>query len=204
MSKRSFVERLRIIISRGIVACIFALLLVNESKWDLVCPWISMTFFSIGVFLAGIGALGRLWCSVYIAGFKTQKLITMGPYSMMRNPLYFFSLLGAIGLGLASETITIPVLIVFSFAVYYPFVIKSEEKKLRALHGVTFDAYCAKVPRFWPKQILLNEPEEYTVNPKIYRGHIASALWFIWILGVLELIESLHSVGVLPVLFHLP
>jgi len=204
MSKRSFVERLRIVISRILIAGVFVLLLISESHWDDVAPVFSLFLFAAGVGLAGIGALGRLWCSVYIAGFKTQKLITMGPYSMMRNPLYFFSLLGALGLGLASETLTIPFLLLISFAIYYPFVIKSEERKLRDLHGADFDAYCAKVPRFWPTRGVIEEPETYVVNPKIYRGHIASALWFIWILGILEMISTFHELGIFPVLFHLP
>ncbi|GIS42766.1 MAG: hypothetical protein Ct9H90mP15_08060 [Candidatus Neomarinimicrobiota bacterium] len=31
--------------------------------------------------------------SLYVEGFKTKKLITEGPYSMVRNPLYFFTVL---------------------------------------------------------------------------------------------------------------
>ena len=203
MSKKSFVERLRILISRGIAAGIFLLLLASESRWDEVKPMVSTILFTFGIIMVAVGSMGRLWCSVYIAGYKTQKLITGGPYSVMRNPLYFFSLIGAVGAGLASETLTIPALIFVAFAVYYPFVIKSEEAKLREKHGAPFDAYCAAVPRFLPNWKLLQEPEEYLVNPKVYRGHIASALWFVWIVGILEIVEELHELHVLKHWFSL-
>ena len=203
MSKRSFVERLRILISRVIAGAIFGLLLVSESAWDLHDERVAVTLFTVGVIMVALGSMGRLWCAVYIAGFKTEKLITEGPYSAMRNPLYFFSLIGALGVGFASETLTVPLLIAAVFAVYYPFVIKSEEAKLRQKHTTAFDAYCAKVPRFFPDWKLLSEPTTYSVNPKVFRGHIASALWFVWIVGILEIIESLHELHVIPVLFRL-
>ena len=36
---------------------------------------------------------------LYVGGRKNAELVTTGPYSMMRNPLYFFSLLGVAGVG---------------------------------------------------------------------------------------------------------
>jgi hypothetical protein len=41
------------------------------------------------------------------------------------------------------------------------------------------------------------------VNPRIYRKHIFSALWFILIVGWLEFFEELHQIGWVPVFFHL-
>jgi protein-S-isoprenylcysteine O-methyltransferase Ste14 len=44
--------------------------------------------------LAAMIASHRLWCSLYISGYKNSQLITSGPYSLCRNPLYFFSFVG--------------------------------------------------------------------------------------------------------------
>ncbi|MCE5340608.1 MAG: isoprenylcysteine carboxylmethyltransferase family protein [Planctomycetaceae bacterium] len=156
-----------------------------------------------GSVLVGIAVAGRLWCALYISGYKSNTLITTGPYSMCRNPLYFFSFLGAIGVGLATETISIPVFIVLGFATLYPLVILSEEKKLAYIHKDAFSSYCKKTPLFFPLLKLLNEPKEYVVRPIIFRKAAFEALWFVWLLGLVELVESLHEVGILPVLCNL-
>jgi len=157
--------------------------------------------FLAGIFLIGVGTLGRLWCSVYVAGNKTSDLIIVGPYSVCRHPLYFFSLVAALGVGFASETITLPVVIVVFYALYYPRVIRDEDAKLLSIYGERFEIYRNRVPAFVPKVSLLVEPEQHTTNVRIFRNHLLSALWFVWFVGVLELAEMLHEVHWLPTLF---
>jgi hypothetical protein len=166
-----------------------------------IAPFISALLLLIGAILVGIASLGRLWCSLYIAGYKTDKLVTEGPYSICRNPLYFFSLLGAVGVGFASETLLIPFIIVIAFSLYYPSVIKSEEAELREIHKEEFEAYLNRVPAFFPRLSLLKEPDKYIVNPIVFKRHMFDALWFVWLVGILELIENLHDLELLPKLF---
>ena len=47
------------------------------------------------------------WSSLYIAGRKGRELVTVGPYSTCRNPLYFFSIVGAAGMGAQSGSLTL-------------------------------------------------------------------------------------------------
>ena len=54
---------------------------------------ITLTLFAIGIALVGISSLGRMWCSLYIAGDKDESLMTQSPYSACRNPLYFFGMM---------------------------------------------------------------------------------------------------------------
>ena len=88
-----------------------------------------------------------------------------------------------------------------AFVGYYPLVIKSEEAELIKLHKREFESYLKKVPTFFPKISLLNEPEEYTVKPIVFKRHMFHALWFVWFLGIIEIIEELHELNVLPTLF---
>lgn len=156
----------------------------------------------IGCILVGIASLGRLWCSLYIAGYKTDSLVVEGPYSLCRNPLYLFSLIGAVGVGFASETITLPVVLFLIFTIYYPFVIRSEEAEPIRLPGDKLRTYYDKVPRFIPDFSKFKEVEEYIVKPAVFRKHIFDALWFIWLLGIMEVLESLNELHVLPTIFN--
>lgn len=194
-------QRIRLDVTRIFIGVILVMLCISGSRWETSKPMVSAILFLGGCFLVGVASVGRLWCSLYIAGYKTKLLVTQGPYSICRHPLYFFSMLGGAGVGLASETVTVPLLILSAFILYYPFAIRFEENKLRAVFGESHEQYCKTVPRFWPKASLLFEPDEYSVTPRLFRKHILSALWFVWIVGILEIIEELHELNILPTQF---
>ncbi|MBL7214076.1 MAG: isoprenylcysteine carboxylmethyltransferase family protein [Phycisphaerae bacterium] len=196
-------QHVRLYITRGFVGLLIVLLLISGSKWETESPMVSAVLFLAGCVLVGVASLGRLWCSLYVAGYKTKHLVTVGPYSVCRNPLYFFSMVGGLGVGLVTETFTIPAMILVAFALYYPFVIRFEENKLKTLYGEEFKTYFQTVPRFWPKWSLLSEPNEYVVTPKTFRKHIFSALWFIWMIGILELIEMFRELNLLSTSFSI-
>ncbi len=195
----SGIEKYRIPMTRIFAIVFSASLLFSESKWDETKPLIGALLFITGCFLVGIASLGRLWCTLYISGYKTKKLVTEGPYSICRNPLYFFSFLGVIGIGCVTETVTMPIAVAVLFGLYYPFVIKSEERDLQRRHGEAFASYLRSTPAFFPKYSLLREPQQYLVEPRIFRIHIVDALWFVWLVGILELLETLHELSILPV-----
>ena len=153
--------------------------------------------------LIGVATIGRLWCLLYISGYKTNTLICLGPYSACRNPLYFFSCIGGAGVGLASETLMLPGIILIGFALYYPLVIRAEERKLHNFHGKDFEDYMKVTPRFFPVFRAFKEPQEYTVRPKAFRKGLFDALWFVWLVGILELIEAFHEYDTLPILLKL-
>ncbi len=199
----SLTEKYRMVISRVAAAIVLFLLFTTKSHWEAQNEAVTFLLFMLGMVLVGIASLGRMWCSLYIAGYKDDQLVTEGPYSLCRNPLYFFSLIGAVGIGVATETLTFPILFTVLFALYYPFVILSEERRLKQLFGTSFDDYAIRVPRFFPKLSTFSEPENYNVKPVVYRNHIFSALWFVWLIGVLEVIEGLREIGVISSLWSL-
>ena len=140
---------MRILFTRFYVALLAGLILFSTSHWQ-PGPFGAAGLLLAALVLTSLAAVGRLWCSLYIAGYKKSCLVTAGPYAMCRNPLYFFSMLGALGVALMTHTFTIPVLVLISFAVYYPNVIRAEEADLTRIHGAPFEAYRRQTPAFSP------------------------------------------------------
>jgi len=192
---------MRILFTRLYVALLAGLILFSDSHWQ-PGPFSSAGLLLAALILTSLAAVGRLWCSLYIAGYKKSCLVMEGPYAMCRNPLYFFSMLGAAGVALCTHTITIPVLVLISFAVYYPNVIRAEEADLTRIHGAPFQAYRDAVPAFFPRWSLLQEPDTYQVKPRVFRNHMGSAVWFILAIGLIAFLHAARTAG-LPTLITL-
>jgi protein-S-isoprenylcysteine O-methyltransferase Ste14 len=192
------VERCRIPLAQVFASLLIALVLFTRSRWSEIAPVVASAFFAAGVVLAAVAALGRAWCSMYIAGYKGRVLVTEGPYSVCRNPLYLFSMLGGIGLGLTAKSLTFPLVFLGGFGLYYSLVIRREEQGLRQAFGREYDDYARVTPRFLPRLSSLREPRDYVVHPRIFREHLLSAAWFVWLIALVVLVEALHGVLALP------
>ncbi len=169
----------------------------QESLWDI-------SFEISGLFLLTICSMGRLWALMYISGNKRLELITDGPYSIVRNPLYFFNLIGALGIGLVSENLLILVLMVVFYVAYYPFTVLAEEKKLEDTFGDAYLEYKRRTPRFLLKLSLYKEPEFYLVKTRGFVRNFWHGMWFIWIYMLLYVIEEGQSLGYIHVLWKIP
>lgn len=156
--------RMRITLSRSLAILLFVTLALSMNAWSKALPFIEHSLSLIGWVLIAIAVMGRLWCAAHINGRKTAELVVVGPYSVCRNPLYFFSFLGGLGVMLVTETLLLPLVFCVLFAAYYSFVIDREEKTLLEFHGGAFRDYCARVPRFWPQFSLFAEPDNYRVS----------------------------------------
>ena len=120
----SIFEKYRMVLSRIAAALVLFFLFTTQSYWETRNEALTVALFFMGMILVAIASLGRMWCSLYIAGYKDDRLVTDGPYSICRNPLYFFSMIGVLGIGCATETVTFPLVFIILFALYYPFVVK--------------------------------------------------------------------------------
>ncbi len=193
---------MRILLTRFYLFFLASLVLLSRSHWHPGVWATSLILFG-ALMLVSAGVAGRMWCSLYIAGHKNALLVQEGPYSMSRNPLYFFSLLGAMGIALTTQTFTLPVLVLIAFAVYYPAIILKEEAELRKRHGAAMELYLNSVPSFFPRRALFHQPETYEVKPRVFLNHLGSAVWFILALGVIQLLKAAHFAGHLPALITL-
>lgn len=199
--RKTFFERLRISFTWFYILCIGVLAVFGQSSYQMTI--VGRILFFVGGSLAAVGAFGRLWCSLYISGYKNNTLICEGPYSLCRNPLYFFSFIGVLGVGLSMGNLTVPALVVVGFSLYYPLVVTGEEARLALIHGERFQSYRQNTPAFIPRCSAFREPAEYVVQPKIFRKDIGDAIWFLWAVCLFQLIAALRSLDVIPTLFKL-
>jgi protein-S-isoprenylcysteine O-methyltransferase Ste14 len=185
----------RITVSRVFGFAFVAALLTTGSVWQGAL--VGRAMFLVGIVLAAVGMVGRIWCLTYSSGYKSSELVTQGPYSVCRNPLYFFSFVGLVGIGLATETISLTLFLVAFFALVYPAVITGEEEFLRGKFGATYVAYCRLTPRFFPRRSLFVEPESYTVQPRTLRRSLGGVIWFIGLPVAIQVLVLLRTAGVL-------
>lgn len=102
---------------------------------------------------------------------STDRLVTTGIYSLVRNPVYLGDLLLFTGYGLF-----LPLPLAIAFIAFH--VVRSlrlvalEEVQLAARYGATYADYAARVPRLWPR---FAAPSPAEVDWR--EGCAASAIW---------------------------
>jgi protein-S-isoprenylcysteine O-methyltransferase Ste14 len=197
------IARWRVVVSRvfGVLVLLLMLFTTHSFSQDSLIDMLSEM---LGLFLLTICSIGRLWSLLYISGYKKRELITEGPYSIVRHPLYVFSLIGAIGIGLASENILVLAVLVIFYLLYYPLTILAEEKKLTEKFGQAYLDYIKRTPRFLLKPSLYRKGAQYQINADIFVKSLASGMWFVWIFIVLQFIETLQQNGFIPVFLRVP
>ncbi|MFC6489336.1 methyltransferase family protein [Nitratireductor sp. GCM10026969] len=188
-------KRIRFLWAGG--ALVAAAMVLSDSAWS------EATGAHEAVEVAGIGLvficiLGRLWSTLYIGSRKNQELATRGPYSMTRNPLYFFSTIGAAGVGLMFGSLFMGVLL--AFITYRVFLLTAarEEAFLRGRFGRAYADYADRTPLFWPIPRLYEDDAEVGFSPSALKRTLLDGLYFLAIFPVLELVEQLHFTGYLP------
>jgi len=197
-------QRLRRLTLAALLALVVGVLLFGQSMFPpetVPHEAIEMS----GIVLIVIGIAGRLWSTLYIGGKKSSVVVVDGPYSIMRNPLYFFSSVAAAGVGAQIGSITAAVGFGLACAAAFHVVILREEKYLSENLGADYAAYLARVPRFWPKLSLYHEGVTTRgFRPKLLLTTLLDGLVFLVAMPLFEIIDAAQLSGSLPVLFRMP
>lgn len=200
----NFFERNRRLISAAFAAICLTVVLFSHHSWEQGSA-VDNAFDIGGVVLIVMGVLGRLWSTMYIGGKKNAVLVQDGPYSMCRNPLYFFSFVAGIGVCVELENVLLLLVFAVTFSFYYPFVIKSEEKRLEGIFGTKeFNAFRASTPAFFPNIAHLKLGAFPDYSPKLLWKNFMDGSIFLLFIPIAYFIERLHESGVLPVLLRIP
>lgn len=110
-----------------------------------------------GFALLFAGEAIRLWSVGFIGSLSRSKhgtvkeLVAVGPYGMVRNPIYVGNGLQWVGIGfLGGVRWYVPVIGAF-FIVIYGLIVRWEEALLEEKFGAGYREYAAEVPRWFPR-----------------------------------------------------
>ena len=188
---------LRLASSRVLLIGSVAFACVSKSAWEPHSV-ASDSIKAVGLAMILFGAFGRVWCAGHIAGRKNKDLVALGPYSMMRNPLYFFSMFAFTGSGLCFGSLTLGGLFFAVFMLTHWPTILAEEKFLRGAFGESYERYCARVPRFLPNPSLLERATEVTIGISAFNRALFEASLMPLAFLAAQGIERLHAMELLP------
>lgn len=148
--------------------------------------------------------LGRIWCSVFIAGRKDAAIVTHGPYALCRHPLYTLSFIGGLGLALATGSLTLVAVTAIVLAVLFGSAARREERWLGERHPAEYARYAAATPRWWPALSRWSMPAEALVYPPILWKAFVDAGSFFLLYALVLAAGALRASGMLPQLAVLP
>ena len=138
-----------------------------------------------GLFLCVAGQALRAWVLGQVpdgTSGQNEKLIaarlnTEGPYALTRNPLYLGNLGITLGLCLIAHDVWLLCIAMLLFAVQYRAIIVAEERFLRERFGAGYDAWCARVPRFWPRLAGATPARPWDWRRALRKEHNPVAAW---------------------------
>ena len=183
------------------VTVLFAVLAVGSS-WP-EGSWTRRAIGDAGILLILTAIVGRAWCSLYIGGRKKSELVQEGPYSLCRNPLYSFSIIGTFGALAQTGSILLALAFtVLTVLIFIP-VVRQEEVYLSRAFPEAYEIYARPTPRFLPDPRLWRTSSELIIRPGLFVRTLLDGLPFLAAWPLLEFIGRLHD-GPLPPLLRLP
>jgi len=115
-------------------------------------------FPGLGLYVWGRMALGQMYFVSTTLGaelFSDHRLVTHGPYALVRHPMYLGCMLAALGGLCIYQTWTTVVLVPVSLML--TFRARREEQALSARFGLAWQEYARKVPAWLPRLRRRNE-----------------------------------------------
>lgn len=185
-SRRSWWVRMRGQIAIAVLLP-FIIAAVCSKPWFPLDAWPAVVLRGLGwaCFLAG--AAMRFWATLYIGGIKGKLLVSEGPYSLCRNPLYLGTALLAVSLVFFLQSLIFAAGLLLAGAIYFGITIPAEEKSLAEKAGVEYQRYLATTPRMWPAFVLFHTPRWVEIDTRALAHEVRRACRWVWIpfLGIL-------------------
>ena len=132
-----------------------------------------------GIPVSILGLALRAWAAGHLA--KNQRLAQSGPYAATRNPLYLGTLITALGLAAAGNSIALAAIFILVFLLVYLPAIELEEQHLIAiLPG--YREFAARVPLLMPRWPAAWGPDSFSFT--LYRKNQEYQALIGWLAGI--------------------
>lgn len=144
---------------------------------------------AIGVLILIAGVLGRFWSILYLGGRKNTQVMQDGPFSMTRNPLYFFSTVAAFGIGLMMGAVSFGLILGTVIGTVLYLTARREAAFLQQEFGAEYRAYAQRVPFFFPNPRLFNAAPEAVFRTGPLRKNLFDAFVFLSFIPLVEMLD---------------
>ena len=144
------------------VGCVLLLLPARVLSWSGIVRPVGMGIpQAAGIVVVASGASVALWCIVtfIVIGRGTpapfdppRRLVEVGPYGLVRNPMYLGAALALAGAALFFGSWGLFGYCLAFVLVTHVFVVAYEEPTLRSTFGPSYVRYCERVQRWWPRR----------------------------------------------------
>lgn len=131
---------------------------------------LALDFAGWALFLAG--AALRFWATLYIGGRKRDMIVSEGPYSLCRHPLYLASFLMALSGAAFLASAIVSAAAIVAGIVYLATTVHQEEAALARQHPRGWADYARRVPRVFPRSIAWRTPDRITVDVQSLRDEV--------------------------------
>ena len=140
MSAYTVRERIRSVVTTCIFFGAVLYSIVLPLQWGT--PW-----FYIGLIVYVCGCIPYIISTVNFAATPLNEPIVTGVYRISRNPMYFFSALMLLGIGIAGAS-WLMIVFVILYAVVNHHIVLAEERFCSEKYGEPYRAYMRTVPRY--------------------------------------------------------
>ena len=166
--------------------------------------WSDLILNSVAWIVFATGAAFRFWSTLYVGGRKRRVVVSDGPYSICRNPLYVGSFLLGVSGALFAKSLTLAAGIALTSLIYFMGAVPAEERYLLKRLGADYQKYLDTVPRYFPSPRLFRSPEVFEVNLIGLRIEASRAMKWVWLPVLGLLIAQLRTEPWWPHLLRLP
>lgn len=182
MKKDRSLNKNRLKYSKILLLLTIAIAVKYNSQFALFTDY-SFIAHIIGLLFVLMCILGRIYSTAFLGGYKASEIISHGPFSIVRNPLYIFSFLGVLGLSFMSNNLIILGVAPLAFMlIYYPVIVR-EEAFLAQHFGQVYKDYCQNVNRVIPSFKNYKENAEVICAYKPFESAFKDST--IWIFGII-------------------